>query len=170
LGKVTKKRAKRKIKTQFIFIPFANSKFCTIFALLKRKFMEKIIMIIEKSKDFYDAYSDNCDGIYAAGDSIEAVKADAMEAVSLIKKNLPDDRWPKQIKGEFEIEWKFDVPSFLEYYGEYLSLAGLERMTGIHQKQLSNYLHRRSVPRQKQADRIINGLHRFAREILSITL
>ena len=116
--------------------------------------MEKIIMIIEKSKDFFDAYSDNCDGIYAA----------------LIKKNLPEDRWPKQIKGEFEIEWKFDVPSFLEYYGEYLSLAGLERMTGIHQKQLSNYLHRRSVPRQKQADRIINGLHRFAREILSITL
>ena len=67
--------------------------------------MEKIIMIIEKSKDFFDAYSDNCDGIYAAGDSIEAVKADAMEAISLIK-----------------------------------------------------------------ADRIINGLHRFAREILSITL
>ena len=132
--------------------------------------MEKIIMIIEKSKDFFDAYSDNCDGIYAAGDSIEAVKADAMEAISLIKKNIPEDRWPKQIKGEFEIEWKFDVPSFLEYYGEYLSLAGLERMTGIHQKQLSNYLHRRSVPRQKQADRIINGLHRFAREILSITL
>ena len=71
--------------------------------------MEKIIMIIEKSKDFFDAYSDNCDGIYAAGDSIEAVKADAMEAISLIKKNLPEDR-------------------------------------------------------------IINGLHRFAREILSITL
>ena len=68
--------------------------------------MEKIIMIIEKSKDFFDAYSDNCDGIYAAGDSIEAVKADAMEAISLIKKNLPEDRWPKQIKGEFEIKWK----------------------------------------------------------------
>ena len=151
-------------------IYFAFRSLIRNFALLKRKFMEKIIMIIEKSKDFYDAYSDNCDGIYAAGDSIEAVKADAMEAVSLIKKNLPEDRWPKQIKGEFEIEWKFDVPSFLEYYGEYLSLAGLERMTGIHQKQLSNYLHRRSVPRQKQADRIINGLHRFAREILSITL
>ena len=48
-------------------------------------------MIIEKSKDFFDAYSDNCDGIYAAGDSIEAVKADAMEAISLIKKNLPED-------------------------------------------------------------------------------
>ncbi len=132
--------------------------------------MEKIIMIIEKSKDFFDAYSDNCDGIYAAGENIEAVKADALEAIRLIKKNLPEDRWPEQIKGEFEIEWKFDVPSFLEYYGGFLSLAGLERMTGINQKQLSNYLHHRAVPRRKQADRIITGLHKFAREILSLTL
>lgn len=132
--------------------------------------MEKIVMIIEKSKDFFDAYSDNCDGIYAAGDSIQAVKEDAMRAIEGIKRNLPEERWPKQIKGEFEIEWKFDVPSFLEYYGDYLSLAGLQRMTGINQKQLSNYLHHRAVPRQKQADRIINGLHSFAREILSITL
>ena len=127
-------------------------------------------MIIEKSKDFFDAYSDNCDGIYAAGDSVQAVKEDAMRAIEGIKRNLPEDRWPKQIKGDFEIEWKFDVPSFLEYYGDYLSLAGLQRMTGINQKQLSNYLHHRAVPRQKQADRIINGLHSFAREILSITL
>ena len=132
--------------------------------------MEKIIMIIEKSKDFFDAYSDNCDGIYAAGDSVQAVKEDAMRAIEGIKRNLPEDRWPKQIKGDFEIEWKFDVASFLEYYGDYLSLAGLQRMTGINQKQLSNYLHHRAVPRQKQADRIINGLHSFAREILSITL
>lgn len=132
--------------------------------------MEKIIMNISASKDLFGAYSENCDGIYAAGDTIEATKADALEAIRLIKKNLPEERWPEQIKGEFEIEWKFDVPSFLEYYSGFLSLAGLERMTGINQKQLSNYLHHRAVPRQKQADRIINGLHKFAREILSITL
>lgn len=127
-------------------------------------------MLIGKSSDYYGAMSENCDGIYAAGPDIEAVKADTYKAIEGIKRNLPEDRWPEQIKGDFEIEWKFDVPSFLEYYGGFLSLAGLERMTGIHQKQLSNYLHRRAVPRQKQADRIINGLRKFAREILSITL
>lgn len=132
--------------------------------------MEKIIMIIEKSKDFFDAYSDNCDGIYAAGDSIDAVKADAYQAIEGIKRNLPEERWPEQIKGDFEIVWKFDVPSFLEYYGGIMSLAGMEKMTGINQKQLSNYLNRRAVPRQKQADRIITGMHKFARELLSITL
>lgn len=132
--------------------------------------MEKIIMNISASKDMFGAFSENCDGIYAAGDTIEATKADAYEAIRLIKKNLPEDRWPEQIKGEFEIEWKFDVPSFLEYYGSIMSLSGMEKLTGINQKQLSNYLHHRAVPRQKQADRIINGLHKFAREILSITL
>lgn len=127
-------------------------------------------MNISASKDMFGAFSENCDGIYAAGDTIEATKADTYEAIRLIKKNLPEDRWPEQIKGEFEIEWKFDVPSFLEYYGTIMSLSGMEKLTGVNQKQLSNYLHHRAVPRQKQADRIITGLHKFAREILSITL
>ena len=127
-------------------------------------------MVLERSKDLYCAYSDNCDGIYAAGDTMEEAKADAYRAIEGIKRNLPEDRWPKQIKGEFEIEWKFDVPSFLEYYSNFMSLAGMERMTGVNQKQLSNYLNHRAVPRRKQADRIVTGIHRFARELLSITL
>lgn len=48
--------------------------------------MEKIIMVIEKSKDFYDAYSDNCDGIYAAGGSIDEVKKDVENAIATIKR------------------------------------------------------------------------------------
>ena len=92
------------------------------------------------------------------------------EAIEGIKRNLPEERWPEQIKGEYEIEWKFDVPSFLEYYSSFISLAGMEKMTGINQKQLSNYLNHRAVPRRRQADRIITGIHRFAQELLSITL
>ncbi len=127
-------------------------------------------MNISASKDMFGAFSENCEGIYAAGDTIEETKADTYEAIRLIKKNLPEERWPKQIKGDYEIEWKFDVPSFLEYYSSFISLAGMEKMTGINQKQLSNYLNRRAVPRKKQADRIITGIHRFAQELLSITL
>ena len=132
--------------------------------------MEKIIMNISASADMFGAYSENCDGIYASGESIEATQADTYEAIRLIKENLPEERWPEQIKGDFEIEWKFDVPSFLEYYSSFMSLAGMEKLTGINQKQLSNYLNRRAVPRRKQADRIVMGIHKFARELLSITL
>ena len=116
--------------------------------------MEKIIMLIGKSKDYYGAMSENCEGIYAAGESVDAVKADTYAAIEAIKRNLPVDRWPNQIKGDFEIEWKFDVQSFLEYYSGFISLAGMEKMTGINQKQLSNYLNHRGVPRKKQTERI----------------
>lgn len=127
-------------------------------------------MNISASKNSFGAFSENCEGIFAAGNTIEETKADTLEAIRLIKKNLPEDRWPRQIKDEFEIEWKFDVPSFLEYYSRFISLAGMEKMTGINQKQLSNYLNHRSTPRRKQADRIITGIHKFAQELLSITL
>ena len=132
--------------------------------------MGKIIMNISASTDSFGAFSENCEGIYAAGDTIEAVQADAYEAIRLIKENLSEERWPEQIKGDVEIEWKFDVPSFLKYYSSFISLAGMEKMTGINQKQLSNYLNHRAVPRRKQADRIVTGIHKFAHELLSITL
>ena len=132
--------------------------------------MEKIIIVIEKSKDHFGAYAENCDGIYAAGGSLNEVKNDTFEAIRLLKKNLPEERWPEPLKVEYEIEWKLDVPSFLEYYSHYMSLSGMEKMTGINQKQLSNYLNHRSKPRKRQTERIRNGIHRFAEELLSITL
>lgn len=127
-------------------------------------------MMIERSKDLFCAYSDNCDGIYAAGDTFEEAQADTYRAIEGIKRNLPKERWPEQLKDDFEIEWKFDVASLLEYYGSIMSLAGMEKMTGINKKQLSNYLNHRTLPRKKQAERIVSGIHRFAHELLSITL
>ena len=134
------------------------------------KTMEKLIIVIERSSDHFGAYSENCDGIYAAGDSLDAVKTDTFDAIRILKENLPDTQWPVILKGDFEVEWKIDVPSFLEYYSKYMSLAGMEKMTGVNQKQLSNYLNHRSVPRPRQTKRIRDGIHRFAEELLSITL
>ena len=138
--------------------------------LYKMGVMEKIIIVVEKSKDYYDAYSENCDGIYAAGGSIEDVKKDVESAIAAIKNNLPREQWPDQIKSDYEIEYKLDVQSFLEYYKGYMSLSGLEKITGINQKQLSNYLNNRSKPRRKQVEKINEGLRNFAKELLNITL
>lgn len=132
--------------------------------------MKKIIIVIEKSKDFFDGYAENCDGIYGAGDSIQAVKEDIVGAIRLLKENCPADKLPEELKGEYQLEYKLDVQSFLEYYSSFLSLAGMEKITGVNQKQLSNYLNNRSKPRRPQAERICKGLHSFAKELLSVTL
>ncbi|MBR3917016.1 MAG: DNA-binding protein [Bacteroidaceae bacterium] len=132
--------------------------------------MKKIIIVIERSADLFDAYSDNCDGIYGAGNSIEECKKDIELSIAQIKEKLPMERWPEEIRGEYELEYKLDAQSFLEYFSQYLSLAGMERITGVNQKQLSNYLNRRAKPRKQQIERISKGLRRFASELLSITL
>lgn len=132
--------------------------------------MKKINILIERSADLFDAYSDNCDGIYGAGDTLEECKADIETSIRQIKEKLPIEQWPEELKGEYELEYKLDIQSFLEYFSQYLSLAGMERITGVNQKQLSNYLNRRSKPRKQQIERISKGLRRFASELLSITL
>ena len=132
--------------------------------------MKKIFIVIERSADLFDAYSDNCDGIYGAGDTLEACKADIETSIRQIKEKLPIEQWPEELKGEYELEYKLDTQSFLEYFSQYLSLAGMERITGVNQKQLSNYLNRRAKPRKQQVERISKGLRRFASELLSITL
>ena len=108
--------------------------------------MGKIIMNICASADSFGAYSENCEGIYAAGDTIDACKKDVEKVIELIKKNLPLN------------------------YATLLSLAGLERLTGIHQKQLWAYMHGRSKPRKQQKERIENALHRFADELTNVSV
>ncbi len=126
----------------------------------------EIIMLISASADSFGAYSENCPSIWAAGDTVEACKADAIQAIELIKKNLPREQWPEPLKeGEYTITWRYDIESFLYYFGGFISLAGMERLTGINQKQLWAYMHGRKKPRQAQKEKITNALHRFAHDL-----
>lgn len=97
----------------------------------------EIIILISASGDSFGACSENCPGIWAAGDTVETCKADTVQAIELIKKNMPREDWPEPLKaGEYTITWRYDTESFLYYFGSFISLAGMERITGINQKQL----------------------------------
>lgn len=62
--------------------------------------METLKIIIEKSRDFYNAYTENCDGIYGAGETVEKAKANALEGLELLKETSPENEWPKILKGD----------------------------------------------------------------------
>lgn len=64
-------------------------------------------MNICASSDSFGAYSENCEGIYAAGNTIEECKKDVETVISLIKKNLPEEQWPEQIRGEYRLVWNY---------------------------------------------------------------
>ena len=139
--------------------------------LLKEISMKnKLVINICASKDSFGAYSSNCDGIYAAGDTIDECKKDVLTTIALIKSDLPKESWPEPIKGDYEIEWHYDTQSLLLHYGTLLSLSGLERITGVHQKQLWAYMHGRSTPRKAQKERIENAVHSFGQELSHVYL
>lgn len=60
------------------------------------------------AKDLFTAYSNNCEGIYGAGNTIEEAKEDVRTSIEQIKKEIPEGRWPDEIKGEYELVFKLD--------------------------------------------------------------
>lgn len=67
--------------------------------------MTTIKVIIEKSSDYYNAYSENAEGIYGAGDTIEEAKQSALKGLELFKAHNKPENIPAILKGEYTIEY-----------------------------------------------------------------
>lgn len=80
---------------------------------------------------------------------------------------IPD--WYKN--GEYEFVYQFqDVVTMLKVCTSYVSLAAISRETGINQTLLSHYVNGLKVPRRKQQEKIIEGLHRIGSLLKNSTI
>jgi hypothetical protein len=61
------------------------------------------------------------------------------------------------------------VQSLLCFYQNIFSFSALQYITGINQKQLGHYAAGRSKPRKKQAEKIVNGLHKLGKELAALS-
>lgn len=132
----------------------------------------QVKVIIEHAGDNFSAYVADVDGIAVTGDSIDEIKASMYEAIddyiqACKEFNLDT---PEQFRGEYELMFELDVCSLLKIYEGIFSKAGLERLTGINQKQLWHYANGKSKPRQAQRLKIEQGLHRLGNELISLHL
>lgn len=69
---------------------------------------------------------------------------------------------------EAEFEYHYDIPSFLEFYTNYFSLAGLSRLTGINQRQLSHYLTGHRRPSVDTIRKIDDCIHQFSKNLSQV--
>lgn len=122
---------------------------------------EKLIITIDRGPDLFEAWAENAPGIYGAGESVNQVKADILKAIELYKENNDDEHTPDILKSDVEIEWHFDVQSFLQYYNGIFSKAALERITGVNQKLLCHYASGLKKPRKQQVEKIETALQNF---------
>ena len=104
-------------------------------------------------------------GLNGTGRTVDEAKADFMEAYNEIKTIMEEDGDQYE---ELSFNYKYDFPSFLNYYAHILSLAGLEKISGINQRQLSHYINGTSKPRKATVERFSKKLRSFAEDLCSI--
>lgn len=126
--------------------------------------MKKIRIIIEKSDDFYWAYAENVRGVSAGGATPEEVKNNILESIEI---NIELGNIPKH---KYLITYKYNVQSFLTHYKGILSNPGIQKITGINQKQIHHYATGLKKPREAQRKKIEQGIHNLAKELLAIEL
>lgn len=130
--------------------------------------MKKVKVFIEMSEYGYSAYMDDTPLDYSCigeGKTVEETIADFYTAYAEMR-----DYYHQQGREfeEVELEFFYDTASFLQAFVKAFSLAGLERITGVNQTQLGHYLHGRSKPSRKTIERIENGVHGFAKDLMAI--
>jgi predicted RNase H-like HicB family nuclease len=128
--------------------------------------------VIETAETNYAAYVEEITGVAATGHTLAEVKAGLLDALDfLVESCIEDgDEIPAELQGDYVIDFRMDVRSFLSVYSGIFTKSGLERLTGINQKQLWHYANGKSVPRRAQVLRIEEALHRLGEELLSIHL
>lgn len=126
--------------------------------------MKQIKIIIEKSEDFFWAYAAELEGVTAGGETVQEVKKEIEESITIQKElgNIPNE--------DYQLTYKYDTESFLQYYKGLLSNPALERLTGINQKLIHQYAVGLKKPREAQRKKLQEGLHKLGAELLSIEL
>lgn len=134
--------------------------------------MKTLTVVIERTENNYSAYLADVDGIVATGHSIDEIKINIVNAIDALLEDCREygEEIPEELRGEYSLNFKMDVKSFLEFYEGIFTKAGLERITGINQKQLWHYASGNRIPRAEQAIRIETALHKLGEELIAISL
>lgn len=126
--------------------------------------MKTIRVFIERGKDgSYGAYMPDDNEIPFGAIGEGATAREAQEDFLSVIESFRED-FPEEVAG-MQFVFSYDVASFLAYYSGKLTLAGLSRVTGVAQGQLSHYITGRRHPSEKTVAKISSSLHSFAEDL-----
>lgn len=132
--------------------------------------MKTLLVTVERGSDGFTLYTSN-EIFSGVGDTLDAARKDMEQQIALYVEVMREDGkpYPAYLDGGYEIKYKFEVSSLLEFYEGVLGLTALEKLTGVGRAQLWKYRHG-TKPRKAQIEKIEKGLHRLGAELCAVSL
>ena len=129
--------------------------------------MRTVEVIVEHAGKNLSAYIEGAP-IITVGNDIREVEENMKEAIELY---LEDNTNPVELlAGDFELKFKIDAATFINYYSNIFTKAALSRITGINERQLWHYAAGVHKPRRQQLEKIQLGIQSLTRELSAINL
>lgn len=129
--------------------------------------MKQIDVIVEQAGKNLSAYIEGVP-IVVVGDSVREIEERIKEAISFYLEDNPD---PIEIvTGCYELKFKLETSTFINYYSNVFTKSALSRITGINERQLWHYAAGVHKPRKTQLEKIEKGIRSLAEEINKISL
>lgn len=132
--------------------------------------MRQVKAVIERASDGnFSIYMDADDMPYlvtGTGETVEEARKTFSAGYEDMKALFAEDG--KEFE-DLEFVFQYDIASFLQYYGYAFSLAGLERITGINQKQLGHYISGYRNPSPKTKQKIEESIRKFSEELSAVS-
>ena len=135
--------------------------------------MEKVVIDTARVDNCYSGACEILPGwVVACAGSFEDFQKEVKDSIRFYVDcaRKDEETYPAIFDNDYELVYKFDVQSLLLYYQGIFSFSALQVITGINQKQLAHYAAGRSKPRAQQAEKIANGLHKLAKDLMSVTV
>ena len=105
-------------------------------------------------------------GIFGDGNTVDEAINDFYDSLDEMKVLFAEQK--KEVP-DVEFEFKYDMASFLAHYSNILTLAGLERLTGVNRGQLSHYITGRRHPRPSTVKKIETQIRRLGEELSHVS-
>lgn len=135
---------------------------------------EKIIVNVSWcGKNFSASFSENVPGaVVFTANNFRELQKEAKESLDFHLEGMQEDgeevpEW--WLSNDYEFLYQYtDVASLLKAYSDLLPLVSLSHATGINQHLLSHYANGLKKPRPQQRKRIVEGMHKIGKELLSV--
>ena len=134
--------------------------------------MEKVIVEVSYTGNNYSAHIPILPGCVTTGSSLVEIRKHVEEIVPFHIEGMREDNdeYPLTFDGEYEFTYKLSAEALINEFSGIFTKTALSRVTGINERQLWHYAAGVRHPRQVQRRRIVDGLHKLGKDLLSVDL